>query len=187
MNIETLSHCIICLDNETSDQKLYPIPCNCKAFIHKECFQKLEEDECIICHSKNKYSEVNKDLKNIRNIKTVSNTFIEIQIEENEYHRNTCINYCNNLQNKFYTIINKFTIDKNILDRIFPYFTIIITMISWLIATYLIGLFTRIVLLIFMVKWDDNNVFSHILITTAIGMLVECVILACCINSDQYD
>ena len=181
MNIETLSHCIICLDNETSGQKLYPIPCNCKAFIHKDCFHKLEEDECIICHSKNKYSENNKDLKNIS---TISNTSIEIQIED-EYPENRFINFCNNLQNKFYYIKSKITINKDTLDKIFPYFTILVTMISWTIATYLIGLFTRLALLIFMVRWHDDNVAGHIFITTAIGMLVECVILTCCIHSDQ--
>ena len=57
------SECIICLEEQRDSKNLVRIPCHCVAYIHPECFKKLEENKCIICRQEYKYREENKILK----------------------------------------------------------------------------------------------------------------------------
>jgi hypothetical protein len=192
MNIETLSQCIICLDIEKPDQKLYPIPCNCKAYIHKDCFQKIEEDECIICHQINTYSDQNDELKNYSQTENINkkeiDTLIEIEIEDNNSTRIHSI--CSGWRiQKFFSNISQKKIQLcKCINNPCPCFNIIMTIICWTILTYLIGLITRLLIyLIIRLSWYDDNVISHIFITFGIGFLMEFILVKCCMDTpDNY-
>ena len=95
MNIIPSSNCIICLEESPiSDNKngILPLPCHCKAFIHKKCFQKLNSHHCVICKEPNHYSNSNLSLQKISRkfeeieIKINSNT-IEVNIEREPSRR----------------------------------------------------------------------------------------------------
>lgn len=192
MNIETLSHCIICLDKETSEQRLYPIPCHCKAFIHKECFHKLEGNECIICHQSNIYSDKNEDLK-------IPNKHILINIEENE---EIGFKKCKKITTYF---SNKLRFIKLKCQEIFNYelyldcyslITYTLFIIGYLLATYVIGLLFRMIYC-FLNRinieevFNDYNTVYHIIFTITAGLFIQIIIgmCSCCYEEEDeiYD
>jgi hypothetical protein len=97
MNIVPSSNCIICLEESPINNSKYgvlPLPCYCKAFIHKKCFQQLNSHNCLICKQPNHYSNSNLSLQKIsrkfKEIKiTVNNNPIEVYVE-----RDPRISYC---------------------------------------------------------------------------------------------
>ena len=60
MNITSYKHCIICLEKDViknTNNGLVSLPCHCKAYVHPECFKKLNTNNCIICKQPNQYSD----------------------------------------------------------------------------------------------------------------------------------
>lgn len=188
MNIETLSHCIICLDNETPDQQLYPIPCNCKAFVHKVCFQKIKNDNCIICHQNNTYFEKNKELKIIKSHEADKEITINLEIENfHEVDPNKCCKKISNFKNYFnYELYQD-------CSSLFSYISVVII---YVLVTYLMGLILRL-LCCFLNKvelktvFNDYNTFYHIIYTFLAGLFLQLLLSMCsrCYNTDDeiYD
>ena len=62
--------CCICLEEGSTKNKLYHLPCNCNYYIHKICTKKISNNNCIIC--KNQYIEVkNINFINKNNMKII--------------------------------------------------------------------------------------------------------------------
>ena len=66
------NECIICLDNCKSKYIQYPVNysgCSCKYYIHDECNNKWNKNECIICHTpfNNKQIEIENNDNQIEN------------------------------------------------------------------------------------------------------------------------
>ena len=194
MNIETLSHCIICLDNENPDQLLHPIPCNCKAFIHKECFHKLEDDNCIICHQSNTYSEKNNDLK-----KNSYNKSISLDIDNNhEVTSNICKKIITYFSKKlrFINLKCQDLYNHELYLDCYSLITYTLFIIGYVMVTYLIGLLFRM-LCCFLNKikieevFNDHNTFYHIMYTFLAGLFIQILIgmCSCCVDEEDeiYD
>jgi hypothetical protein len=200
MNIETLYHCIICLDVENQDQKLYPIPCACKAHIHKDCFQKIEGNECIICHQNNTYSDENKELKVLENTNSVKK--ININLETDDTIEEIQINFYQKIINNISQISKRLTLQcQNIFStELYNDCNSIITctliILAYLIVTYLIGLLFRLICCLLnrvplKEVFNDYTVFYHILSTFIAGLCIEFLLgmCSCCFNDEDeiYD
>ena len=99
MNIIPSSNCIICLEESPisdSENGILSLPCHCKAFIHKKCFQKLNSHHCVICKDPNHYSNSNLSLQKIsvkfKEIEIKVNSIpVEVHIDRN--HRISCCKF----------------------------------------------------------------------------------------------
>lgn len=106
MNIIPSSNCIICLEEAPiSDSKngILPIPCHCKAFIHKKCFHQLNSHYCVICKQPNCYSNPNISLQKIsREIEIkIDNSAIEFNVE-----RQSRTSFCKIILSNFRSLVN---------------------------------------------------------------------------------
>lgn len=176
MNVEKLSNCIICLDIGNSKNKLYPLPCHCNALIHKECFQQLEDDCCLICHQKNKYSDQNICLKKDNDVKT---DLIDVNLE-NESVVNTFYYKLNS------NLKNIFTRYFNCLKEILPCFYVILSIILYFLAAYITGITIRALLWILIrLPIYDISIVTHIASCILIGIITQFVIFKCCFDSSS--
>lgn len=177
MNVETLSHCIICLDIGNPKNKLYPLPCHCNAFVHKECFQQLEDDCCLICHQPNKYTDPNLILK--KKDTDITTDSITINFENQTIISNYFNKFCSNINNQCNRYFRCF---KNMLLCCYINFTIIL----YFIAAYITGITMRALLWILIrLPIYDISIVSHIASCILIGIITQFVIFKCCFESSS--
>jgi len=73
--------CCICLEEGSTKNKLYHLPCNCNYYIHKKCTKKISNNNCIIC--KKPYIKI-KNI-NLINEKKMQVIYLDRNNFKNEY------------------------------------------------------------------------------------------------------
>jgi hypothetical protein len=197
MNIKTLDHCIICLDIDTVNQKLYSLPCHCNAYIHKDCFQKIDEDNCIICHQINSYSDENKELKIVKNLQ--NNKHINIEIDDtSDIQPKKCKKITNYLTKnlKIIKLKCKEVFNSELYRGCHSLTSFTMYIIGYIIITYLMGLIFRFVgcflnRVSLEKVFNDFSPFYHILCTFLVGLFLQILIgmCSCCFKGEDeiYD